>query len=209
MRGYENPEKTSENRLEPRSYYIPEGTAEYWLLNGIWRFRYFSRDIDVPETIEEWEETPVPSCWQMQGYENPNYTNINYPFPCDPPYVPDDNPCGVYERYGREMTLHANGLIKDNNGRICGSGKPVLYDMKQLVTKLGLPLQQVIRFASANPAAFLGISEETGDISINKLADIVVINEDFEVQATYIEGNKKYTLGDDVIGKEALKRKLR
>jgi len=98
MRGYENPEKTSENRLEPRSYYIPEGTAEYWLLNGIWRFRYFSRDIDVPETIEEWEETPVPSCWQMQGYENPNYTNINYPFPCDPPYVPDDNPCGVYER---------------------------------------------------------------------------------------------------------------
>ena len=118
-------------------------------------------------------------------------------------------PCGVYERYGREMTLHANGLIKDNNGRICGSGKPVLYDMKQLVTKLGLPLQQVIRFASANPAAFLGISEETGDISINKLADIVVINEDFEVQATYIEGNKKYTLGDDVIGKEALKRKLR
>lgn len=96
MRGYENPEKTSENRLEPRSYYIPEGVAEYWLLNGIWRFRYFSRDIDVPETIEEWEETPVPSCWQMQGYENPNYTNINYPFPCDPPYVPDDNPCPGY-----------------------------------------------------------------------------------------------------------------
>ena len=98
MRSYENPLKTSENRESPRSYYIPEGVAEYRLLNGNWRFRYFSRDIDVPETIGEWEETPVPSCWQMQGYENPNYTNVNYPFPCDPPYVPDDNPCGVYER---------------------------------------------------------------------------------------------------------------
>ena len=41
---------------------------------------------------------PVPSCWQLLGYENPNYTNINYPYPCDPPYVPDANPCGVYER---------------------------------------------------------------------------------------------------------------
>ena len=98
MREYENPLKTSENRMCPRSYYIPAGVSEYRLLNGIWRFRYFSRDIDVPAKIEEWEETPVPSCWQTQGYENPNYCNINYPFPCDQPYVPDDNPCGVYER---------------------------------------------------------------------------------------------------------------
>ena len=33
-----------------------------------------------------------------KGYENPNYTNINFPYPCDISYVPDDNPCGVYER---------------------------------------------------------------------------------------------------------------
>ena len=39
MRIYENPEKTSENRLEPRSYYIPEGKSEYKLLNGDWRFK--------------------------------------------------------------------------------------------------------------------------------------------------------------------------
>ena len=70
----------------------------YTLLNGTWDFAYFSRDIDVPETIEHWDTIPVPSCWQLQGYENPNYSNINYPYPCDPPYVPDDNPCGVYER---------------------------------------------------------------------------------------------------------------
>ena len=98
MRHYENPEHTSENRCAPRSYYIPKGISEYHLLNGEWRFAYFKRDIDVPEKIEEWDTIPVPSCWQLLGYENPNYTNINYPYPCDQPYVPDDNPCGVYER---------------------------------------------------------------------------------------------------------------
>ncbi len=98
MRQYENPLKTSENRLPPRSYYIPGGRAEYHLMNGTWRFRYFARDVDAPDEITRWDQISVPSCWQLAGYENPNYTNINYPYPCDPPYVPDDNPCGVYER---------------------------------------------------------------------------------------------------------------
>ncbi len=98
MRIYENPQKTSENRLPPRSYYIPGGTGKYTLLNGDWRFAYFSRDIDVPEVIDRWDTIPVPACWQLHGYENPNYTNVAYPYPVDPPYVPDDNPCGVYER---------------------------------------------------------------------------------------------------------------
>ena len=98
MRHYENPQFTSESRVKPRSYYIPEGVSEYQLLNGEWKFAYFKRDIDVPEVIEKWDTIPVPSCWQLQGYDNPNYSNINYPYPCDPPYVPDDNPCGVYER---------------------------------------------------------------------------------------------------------------
>lgn len=102
MRIYEDPQKTSENRLPPRSYYIPGGKSEYTLLNGEWRFAYFGRDIDVPETITQWDTIPVPSCWQLQGYGQPNYTNWSYPFPVDPPYVPDDNPCGVYER---EFTL--------------------------------------------------------------------------------------------------------
>ena len=98
MRPYENPLKTSENRLPPRSYYIPGGVSDYQLLNGQWDFVYFDRDIDVPEVIENWDQIPVPSCWQLEGYGHPNYTNVNYPYPCDPPYVPDDNPCGVYRR---------------------------------------------------------------------------------------------------------------
>ncbi len=98
MRIYENPEKTSENRLPPRSYYIPRGCSEYSCLNGNWQFAWFTRDIDVPETISSWGTIPVPSCWELHGYEAPNYTNVNYPHPVDEPYVPDDNPCGVYQR---------------------------------------------------------------------------------------------------------------
>ncbi len=98
MRIYEDTTKTSENRLPQRPYYIPQGRSEYRLLNGDWRFAFFPQDIDVPEAISCWDTIPVPSCWQLQGYEHPNYSNVNYPYPCDPPYVPDANPCGVYER---------------------------------------------------------------------------------------------------------------
>ena len=98
MRIYENPLQTSRNRLAPRSYYIPGGRSEHLDLNGTWNFAFFRRDIDVPETITDWATIPVPSCWQLHGWESPNYTNINYPYPVDIPYVPDDNPCGVYQR---------------------------------------------------------------------------------------------------------------
>lgn len=98
MRHYENPQKTSENRCEARSWYIPGGVSRQLMLSGQWQFAYFERDIDVPNRIDTWDTIPVPSCWQLHGYENPNYSNINYPYPCDPPYVPDDNPCGVYRR---------------------------------------------------------------------------------------------------------------
>ncbi len=98
---YEDILKTSENRLSPRSYYIPRGCSEYILLNGEWNFKYFTRDIDAPEDvadIADWDKIPVPSCWQILGYENPNYTNVNYPYSYDPPFVPDENPCGVYKK---------------------------------------------------------------------------------------------------------------
>ena len=98
MRFYENPQKTSENRLSPRSYYIPKGKSEYMLLNGEWRFKYYNRDFEVEENITDWDTIPVPSCWQLHGYDKPQYTNICYPITYDPPYVPDDVPVGVYSR---------------------------------------------------------------------------------------------------------------
>ncbi len=98
MRIYEDPQRTSKNRLPSRSHYIPGGVSEYLLLTGEWNFAYYEREMDIPEKIVYWDRIPVPSCWQLYGYDHPNYTNINYPYPYDPPFVPDDNPCGVYER---------------------------------------------------------------------------------------------------------------
>ena len=77
MRIYENPQKTSENRLKAISFYNIGGVSETLSLNGEWDFAFFKRDIDVPDVITEWDKIEVPSCWQLKGYENPNYSNIN------------------------------------------------------------------------------------------------------------------------------------
>jgi len=108
MRYYEDLTRIKENRMPPRAHYVPYDTLEkalegdknkssyYQLLNGTWDFRYFEREIDSTLEAEKWDSIPVPSCWQLFGYDKPGYTNVNYPYPVDPPYVPDDNPCGIY-----------------------------------------------------------------------------------------------------------------
>ena len=117
MNIYENPAILQENRKKEHAYFIcyqnmeaavcgeKEKSAYYQLLNGEWSFRYFERCIDVPEelfgkeaTIDDWDRIKVPCSWQLQGYDVPQYINISYPFPVDPPYVPVDNPAGIYSR---------------------------------------------------------------------------------------------------------------
>ena len=98
----------------PRAYYIPFADREGALLNirsastrvqmlsGRWRFRYFESLQLLPEDIFSpsvcTDLIPVPSVWQMQGYDRHQYTNVRFPIPFDPPYVPHDNPCGLYQR---------------------------------------------------------------------------------------------------------------
>ena len=108
MRFYENPKKTFENRENPRAYYIPKGKAEYLSLNGTWKFAFFENS-DIATEPESWDNIDVPSCWQLRGYEHPNYTNINLPFLCDMPYVPNINPMGMYER-----EFEVNDVSKEN-----------------------------------------------------------------------------------------------
>ena len=96
MRSYENLSHISENREKQRSYYIPENS--YIGLNGIWDFKYYEYDYDEDSTENEWIKTEVPSCWQLKGFDSPNYSNQAYPYSFDPPYVPDKNPMGIYKR---------------------------------------------------------------------------------------------------------------
>lgn len=124
--------------LPDRCYYIPcasreealrgdrEHSSRLLLLNGLWKFRYYDAlrklDLDPESPIDDgdgsgFEQIPVPSVWQNYGYDHHHYTNSAYPFPYDPPYVPADNPCGLYQRHfslekraGECYTLHFEGV---------------------------------------------------------------------------------------------------
>ncbi len=98
MRFYEDLNHIQENRLPQRAYYIPEGKAVRTLLNGTWDFRYYKADFLAEKEISHWDTVSVPGCWQLQGYDHPQYTNQRYPYPVDMPYVPDENPLGIYRR---------------------------------------------------------------------------------------------------------------
>lgn len=114
-RYYEDLSVLHENTMPARAYYIPaskrmdnlvehrEESDRMQLLNGTWKFQYFNSIYDVQDPFfekdydtENFDEIQVPSVWQMAGYDTPQYTNIRYPFPFDPPYVPQDVPCGAY-----------------------------------------------------------------------------------------------------------------
>lgn len=109
MRKYENLNYLSENREKQRAYYIPE--SGYTLLNGEWDFKFYERDFEENYVQKEWKKIAVPSCWQLCGYENPNYANVAYPYPCDPPFVPTENPMGVYKREFEILDTSRNTYI--------------------------------------------------------------------------------------------------
>lgn len=123
-RYYEDLDFLHENTMPPRAYYIPasrrmedlvehrEASDRLQLLNGMWKFQYFESIYDVKDAFYEsgydtsdFDEIPVPGVWQMAGYDTHQYTNIRYPFPFDPPYVPQDIPCGAY--------VHTFSYVKD------------------------------------------------------------------------------------------------
>ncbi|KAK3309820.1 glycoside hydrolase family 2 protein [Chaetomium strumarium] len=96
---YANEAVFRRNTLPPRSYYIPETAIQ---LNGRWDFHYASSPPKAPGPTsaldENWAKIQVPGHWQLQGYGNPHYTNVQYPIPVCPPHPPTENPTGTYRR---------------------------------------------------------------------------------------------------------------
>lgn len=117
-----NPEIFQVNRLPARSSFIPYRSAEAALtgdaaksenflsLNGPWKFSFAPNPASRPEKFYEtgfdaagWPEITVPSNWQLQGYDYPQYTNVTYPWvgkeDLTPPFAPTEyNPVGSYLR---------------------------------------------------------------------------------------------------------------
>lgn len=126
-------------------------------LNGQWKFRFAEDVASAPADFYKsdfdtsgWDDITVPSCWEMQGYGYPIYTNIPYPFPFTPPFISRDNPTGCYVRTftvpdswrksGR-VILHFGGVYSGYtvwvNGRQAGYAEdsclPSEFDITPLV----------------------------------------------------------------------------
>ena len=135
---WENPEIIGYNKLPAHNTSISfasEGEAlkhditsssRYQSLNGKWKFSWAPVPEKAPSdfymedfNVSDWKEIPVPSNWELQGYGTAIYTNVIYPYPANPPFVPkDDNPVGCYRREFQlprawadmQITLHFGGV---------------------------------------------------------------------------------------------------
>lgn len=134
----ENPKITGVNTLKPHAWMIPfpdtksmagKGRLEspwVFMLNGNWKFNWAKNPAERPVDfyredydITSWKTIPVPSDWQMQGYDYPIYVNVQYPFKPDPPNIPKEfNPVGSYKQTftvpetwkDKRIVLHFGGV---------------------------------------------------------------------------------------------------
>lgn len=104
---YENPEILHVGTKEPRAYYLPEnpeGESRQITLNGEWAFAFYQSYQELPEEFYvaerhgNFRKVQVPACWQYYGVDSHQYLNQKYPILYNPPYVPQENPCGAYIR---------------------------------------------------------------------------------------------------------------
>jgi beta-galactosidase/beta-glucuronidase len=134
-RDWENLNLLHRNREAAHATLLPYADAEsarrgesaaspfFRLLSGEWAFRYIASPAEAPSKYPRinaagWDRIPVPSNWQMRGYGIPQYTNSSYPYPINPPRVPQDNPTGLYRRTftapahwkGRQVFLAFDGV---------------------------------------------------------------------------------------------------
>lgn len=134
---YENPKITGVGTMSDRAYYEPFPQSEssagkqrrqscsFQFLDEGWKFRRYENTVEVDEVFlrpdfaeDGFAPIPVPSVWQCLGYDRHQYTTAKYPIPCDPPYVPFQNPCGAYvvwfdvdpSRQGQRKYLNFEGV---------------------------------------------------------------------------------------------------
>ncbi|WOO42791.1 glycoside hydrolase family 2 TIM barrel-domain containing protein [Rubellicoccus peritrichatus] len=168
LRYWENPECVALNRLPSRATLYPYPKAAqarklnrdkspwFQLLNGDWKFKMFDRpeavrpkDLSPKTSRKSWDTLAVPGNWTLQGYGKPHYTNVQMPFDDEPPFVPEENPTGIYTKdisipkdwKGRRVVVHFGGaesvLAIYVDGEFVGMGKdsrlPSEFDLTPFV----------------------------------------------------------------------------
>lgn len=135
MKRWENIHLTALNRLPAHTdfyrysafdealQYKKEMSKGYTSLDGEWKFLFLEAPEFSPDNfeteefeIEDLDDITVPSCWQLQGYGKMHYTDVLYPFPINPPFVPQDNPTGIYfkEVYIEDIKEEEKIIVKFN-----------------------------------------------------------------------------------------------
>jgi beta-galactosidase len=153
IREWERPDINEVNRLPMRATAFPYESVElakagkmadsrYFLsLNGPWRFAFSTSPAQLPAgfqrpdfDVSKWKTIPVPSNWEAEGYGQPLYNNIDYPFPPNQPFIPhDSNHVGSYRREfdvpegwdGRRVVLHVGAAASAYY--VWVNGKPAGY----------------------------------------------------------------------------------
>ena len=103
---------------------------------------------------------------------------------------------GYYLVGGQRTRVTDDGHMLLDDGTIAGSCRNVLYGIRNLVEEVHLPLSTVIRMSALNPARILGVDQQKGSLLTGKDADVVVINDQYQVIDTYVEGRLEYHQGD-------------
>ncbi len=137
------------NAEKNRCYYIPSGENNSFTPLEKWKFEYFDDfDPDAALAAEPKTDVSVPSNWQMLGYGEKQYTNVNYPFPYTPPRVLGKNPCGVYVTHYKKSASERHYMVFEGvdsaywlfvNGAFVGfatiSHNMTEFDLSQYLTR--------------------------------------------------------------------------
>jgi beta-galactosidase len=187
LKSWMAPECVSINRVPMRATIYPfpsaqsalsvdrEKTPWFQLLNGQWQFKAADRpenvtlaDIAADGNRSNWDSVEVPGNWTLQGYGAPHYTNVQMPFPDEPPFVPEDNLTGIYAKEfsvpaaweGRRVVIHLGGaesvLYVYVNGQAAGLGKdsrlPSEFDISRCVMfgQKNLVVAVVVKWSDAS-----------------------------------------------------------
>ncbi len=210
------------NVLPPRAW-LDDDSAKL-PLTGDWNFRLSPSVADAPDDLKDpdtsgWDTIVVPGHWQLSGYGAPAYTNVVYPFPLEPPFVPTDNPTGDYVRTvtvpadwaGARVVLRFEGVdsrfaVRVNGelvGWSSGSRLPSEFDLTDLVAP-GKEARIAVRVHQWSAGSYVedqdmwwlsGIFREVNLLALKPSAPTDVF-----VHASYADGTGTLSVDSDVAG---------